>query len=95
MLPASHIPLPIPEPLALLDATLVFLMQVLIAQHPDLLDDPEDRDDWRPSTSPLRAARHVLFAIRETHYALDSYRNLLPDKPSFMSSANANDDFPF
>jgi hypothetical protein len=30
MLPTSTVPMPVPEPLALLDATLLFLIQVLI-----------------------------------------------------------------
>ena len=43
MLPTS--PVPVPEPLALLDATLLFLIQVLLARHPDLLAADNDNDD--------------------------------------------------
>jgi hypothetical protein len=92
MLPTSTVPLPVPEPLALLDATLLFLIQVLIAQHPGLLAAPEERDD---AHHPLRAARHVLLAVREVHYALDSYRAILPDPPGFVAGVGADDDFPF
>jgi hypothetical protein len=95
MLSTSSVPLPVPEPLALLDATLLFLIQVLLAQHPDLLATLEEHDDTRHPASPLRAARHILLAVREVHYALDTYRAFLPDKPGFMSGAGADDDFPF
>jgi len=95
MLPTSSVPLPIPEPLALLDATLLFLIQVLIAQQPDLLATLEEHDDAYHPVSPLRAARHILLAVREVHYALDTYRAFLPEKPGFMSGAGADDDFPF
>src|SRR5271155_5140917 len=51
----SPLPLPVPEPLALLDATLLFLIQVLLAQHPDLLATLDEHDDTRHPASPLRA----------------------------------------
>jgi len=92
MPPTAHVSLPVPEPLALLDATLLFVIQVLIAQHPALLAPPEENDD---AHHPLRAARHILLAVREVHYALDSYRAILPDKPGFMAGDGAEDDFPF
>jgi hypothetical protein len=93
MPPASHVSLPVPEPLALLEATLRFLIQVLIAQQPDLLKLP---DEPLPTSSPhpLRAARHVLEVVRELHYALDTYRACLPDKPGYMNAA-LDDDIPF
>ena len=92
--PASvSLPLPIPEPLALADATLVFLVQVLIAQNPDLLD-VEDKDVDSHAPPLLHASRHILGAIRELHYALDTYRAILPDKPGFLAG-DVNDDFPF
>lgn len=95
MLPSAYVPLPIPEPLALLDATLLFLVQVLIAQHPDLLALPEAADATR-SAPPLRAARHVLDAVREVHYALSTYRAILPDKPGYIAGpGGADDDIPF
>jgi hypothetical protein len=95
MLPSASVPLPVPEPLALLDATLLFLIQVLIAQHPDLLAPSDEHDDTLHPAYPLRAARHILLAVREVHYALDTYRAVLPDKRGFMSGAGADDDFPF
>ena len=95
MLTSPQLPLPVPEPLALLDATLLFLIQVLIAQHPDLLAIAEVSDAPRPAP-PLRAARHVLDAVREVHYALSTYRAVLPDKPGYIAgTAGANDDIPF
>jgi hypothetical protein len=95
MLSTSSVPLPVPEPLALLDATLLFLIQVLLAQHPDLLATLDEHDDAYHPASPLRAARHLLLAVREVHYALDTYRAFLPDKPGFMSATGTDDDFPF
>ena len=38
---STSVRLPVPEPLVLLDATLLFLIQVLIAQQPELLAEPE------------------------------------------------------
>ena len=96
MLPTSPVPIPVPEPLALLDATLVFLIQVLIAQHPDLLAAIEEKRDMHHPAYPRRAAHHLLLAVREVHYALDTYRAILPDKPSFLRGLGADtDDFPF
>jgi hypothetical protein len=93
MLPTSHVPIPVPEPLALLDATLLFVIQVLIAQHPALLAAPEDSTP--PPAYPLRAARHVLLAVREVHYALDSYRAMLADKPGLLGRVDAEDEIQF
>jgi hypothetical protein len=92
---STSVRLPLPEPLVLLDATLLFLIQVLIAQQPELLAEPEEPDDALHPASPLRAARHILLAVREVHYALDIYRAFLPDKSGFVASACADDDFPF
>jgi hypothetical protein len=95
MLRAPHVPLPVPEPLALLDATLIFLIQVLIAQQPELLSLPEAADTHRQA-HPLRAARHIVDAVREVHYALDTYRTILPDPPGYMSQAEGEtDEIPF
>ena len=93
MLPTS--PVPVPEPLALLDATLLFLIQVLLARHPDLLAAYDDNDDTHSPAYPLGAARHVLLTVREVHYALDRYRTLFPDEPRFVSGARADDEIPF
>jgi hypothetical protein len=85
--------LPLPEPLALLDATLLFIIQVLIAQHPDLLAPPEQP---APRTPGLRAARRIFEAVRELHAALDTYRTFLPaDSPPTPADEQLGDDIPF
>ena len=86
---AYSVGLPIPEPLALIDATLVFTVQVLIAQHPDLLAPP-DVPVLRPPPE-LRAARHLLDALRELHRAVESYRSFLPED----AESHGGDDIPF
>ncbi len=49
------------------------------------------------AVSPLRAARHILDAIREVHYALDTYRAILPDEPGYVAHAHAerDDEIPY
>lgn len=89
MLRADAVRLPVLEPLALIDATLLFAVQVLIAQHPDLLAPPEV-PVLRPSPG-LRAARHLFDAIRELHHAVESYRGFLPTEAELRTS----DDIPF
>jgi hypothetical protein len=72
----ESISLHVPEPLALIDATLLFTVQVLLARHPELLLPPEV-----PVLHPppgLRAARRLLNGIRDLHGAIDAYRDLLP-----------------
>jgi hypothetical protein len=89
MLRAYAVHLPVLEPLALIDATLLFAVQVLIAQHPDLLAPPEV-----PAlrlAPGLRAAQHLLDAIRELHHAVESYRGFLPTEAELRTS----DDIPF
>jgi hypothetical protein len=81
--------LPIPEPLALLDATVLFVIQVLIAQHPDLLAPPEEP---APATPGLRSARRILDAVRDLHIALDTYRE---SRPADLRRDDPNDDIPF
>lgn len=89
----ATVSLPIPEPLALLDATLLFIIQVLIAQHPDLLAPPEQP---APRTPGLRAARRIFEAVRELHAALDTYRAFLPaDRPHAPADEQLGDDIPF
>ena len=41
MLRTHCVSMPIPEPFALIDATVAFTIQVLIARHPELLLPPE------------------------------------------------------
>jgi hypothetical protein len=80
-----HISLPLPEPLALIDATVLFVIQLLLAQHPELLAAPDE-----PHASHRRPIAHaylLLNAARELHYALEVYRAYLP-RPD-------DDDIPF
>ncbi|WP_437912324.1 hypothetical protein WME73_34525 [Sorangium sp. So ce302] len=89
----TNVTLPIPEPLALLDATLLFLIQVLLAQHPDLLAPPEEPAPRNPG---LRAASRIFEAVRELHAALDSYRAFLPaDHSRALGDEQPGDDIPF
>ena len=89
----ATVTLPIPEPLALLDATLLFLIQVLLAQHPDLLAPPEEP---APRTPGVRSARRIFETVRELHAALDSYRAFLPaDHPHSLGDERSSDDIPF
>lgn len=79
MLHNDSISLHVPEPLALIDATLLFTVQVLIARHPELLLPPEV-----PVLHPppgLRAARRLLDGIRDLHRAITAYRDCLPTAP--------------
>jgi hypothetical protein len=89
----ATVTLPVPEPLALLDATLLFVVQLLLAQHPELLDPPELPP---PPTAGLRAARRTFEAVRELHTALDSYRAFVPTEPSrLLGDEPPDDDIPF
>lgn len=84
------ITLPLPDPLALLNATALFVIQVLLAQHPDLLAAPED-----DATSHPRALVHVsllLDAVRDLQYAIEVYRSCLPDA---AIGGDHDDDIPF
>lgn len=83
--------LPIPEPLALLHATALFVIQVLLAQHPELLAPPEDVGPSRPP--PLRHAHLLLDAVRDLQYALEVYRSCLPPLPA--GDVALDDDLPF
>jgi hypothetical protein len=92
MLPRPHVSLPIAELLPLLEAALLFVIQLLIAHHPDLLAPPDEATTVRPPP-PLRAAHRLLDAVRELNLALDSYRDILP--PMSRSGSPTDDDFPF
>jgi hypothetical protein len=85
-----QVSLPIADPIALIDATLLFLVQVLIAKHPDLLAAPEEELHPPPGT---RAAHHILDAIREVHHAIETYSAFLPS--SLPPSNDNDDDIPF
>lgn len=86
--------LPIAEPIALLDATLLFIIQLFLAQHPNLLAPPES-----PDAHPgLRPARRVIDAVRELHHAIESYGAMLSDAsrtPLDATAPDADDDIPF
>ncbi len=94
----AHVPLitlPLPDPLALLDATALFVIQVLLAQHPELLAAPEEPPP--PSLRPLRHA-HLLFgAVRDLQYAIEVYRSCLPDPAGGDDHHDGahDDDIPF
>jgi hypothetical protein len=95
MLRTDSVSLQVPEPLALIDATLLFTVQVLIAQHPELLLPPEV-----PVLHPppgLRAARRLLDGIRDLHRAIVAYRDCLPAAPGHNPTPRdvIDDDIPF
>lgn len=92
MLRSSVVSLPVSEPIALIDATLLFLVQVLLARHPELYAPPESRAQARPPPG-TRAAHHILDAVREVHNAIELYNAALPDTISPGSAAD--DDIPF
>ena len=67
MLPTSRVSLPVSEPPALLDVTLLL---VLFAQHPDRLAPSQERSALRPPRLPAPrhkavTAHHVAVALRE------------------------------
>jgi hypothetical protein len=85
---------PLPAPLPLIEATLAFTVQVFLARHPELLLPPEVPVLHPPPS--LRAARHVVAAIRELFYAIETSRSLLPNPPPRGTAPLAGEDeFPF
>jgi hypothetical protein len=86
-----HVSLPISELVTLLEASLLFVLQWLIARHPDLLAAPEEAETIRPAI-PLYGARRLLAAIRELSHALENYHEALHDRPR---SSAGDDDIPF
>jgi hypothetical protein len=90
MSPMPEITLPLPDPLALLDATALFVIQVLIAQHPDLLMAPEQPPS--PPSRPLGRASLLLGAVRDLQYAIEVYRSCLPP---LAGGGDPDDDIPF
>ncbi len=88
---SPQVSLPVSEPIALIDATLLFLVQVLLAKHPELYPSHETEAQSRPPPG-VRAAHHILDAIREVHRAIEIYNTALPDS---LSPAGGTDDIPF
>jgi hypothetical protein len=88
----SHISIPIPELVALLEASLLFSIQMLVRRHPDLLAPPEEAGTIRPAL-PLFGARRILAAVRDLNDALDTYRDILHNLPA--EEHGADDDIPF
>ncbi len=95
MLPTDPISLRLPEPIALIDATLLFAVQVLLARHPELLLPPEVVVLHPPPG--LRAARCLLDGIRELHRAIETYRDALPGaaRDHRLDRADDFDEIPF
>lgn len=91
MLRSPVVSFPVSEPLALIDATLLFLVQVLLARHPELYAPPESTTEPRPPPG-TRAARHIIDAVREVHNAIELYTAALPDT---IRTGAANDEIPF
>jgi len=91
----DSISLHVPEPLALIDATLLFTVQILVARHPELALPPEVAVLHPPPG--LRAARRLLDGVRELHHAIVSYRHLLPGVHGDYrpSDGDDSDDIPF
>jgi hypothetical protein len=88
---SPQVSLPVSEPIALIDATLLFLVQVLLAKHPELYPTHETEAQPRPPPG-TRAAHHILDAIREVHHAIELYNASLPDT---LSPGGVTDDIPF
>lgn len=81
----------LPDPLALIDATALFVIQVLLAQYPELLEAPEEVPAFQPR--PLQHARLLFTSVRELQYAIEVYRACLPQTLAYAD--NADDDIPF
>lgn len=82
--------MPLPNPLVLLEATAHFVIQILVAQHPELLAAPDEPPD--PSLRPIAHAYLLLTAVRQLQYALEIYRFSLPHG---ADSLTPDDNFPF
>jgi hypothetical protein len=75
--------------MALLEETMLFVCQMLIARHPALLAAPEEADSLH-ADPPLRVARHILDAGRALSDALGCYRELLSEAQGKSSGAEEN-----
>lgn len=84
--------LPLADPLALIDATALFVIQVLIARHPELLAGTEEPP--RPTLRPLSHVDLLFTAVRELQFAIEVYRVCLPT-PAGPADHDLDDDIPF
>jgi len=84
--------LPLADPLALIDATALFVIQVLIAQHPELLVEP-DEQPW-PTLRPLSHVYLLFTAVRELQFAIEVYRACLPE-PVGLGDPDRDEPIPF
>lgn len=71
-----QVSLPIHEPLALIEAATHFTIQLLLAQHPDILL-PQEQPSRHQRTPELR----ILAALRDLHDALEDYATSYPPEP--------------
>jgi hypothetical protein len=65
------------------------VIQVMIAQHPELLAVPEQ--PLPPAARPPGHASLLLDAVRDLQYAIEVYRSCLPDP----GGDDHDDDIPF
>ena len=80
-----------PDPVRLLETLLALAIQFLLADNPELLLPPEVA--VLHPTQRLARARTVVALIRETHYALEHYRDAAP-RPC-AAAPHTDDDIPF
>jgi len=92
MSPQPSLTLPLADPLAFIDATALFVIQVLIAQHPELL--VEAGEPSRPTLRPLSHVHLLFTAVRELQFAIEVYRTCLPE-PAGLGDRDLDDDIPF
>jgi hypothetical protein len=71
-----HRPRPIHALMTVLEETMLFMSQLLIARHPELLTAPEESHGCQ-AAPPVLAAHRILDAGRELSDALAGYRELL------------------
>lgn len=83
-----------PDPIYLLETLLALGIQLLLADNPELLLPPEVA--ILHPTPRLTRARAIVALLRETHFALERYRNAAPRMQTPESgSEGRDDDIPF
>jgi hypothetical protein len=82
--------LPHDRAVAMLETVLALAIQLIAADNPDLLLPPEV-EVLRPSRR-LVVAREIVALARETHFALERYRDVARPVPTYTT---AEDDIPF